>query len=129
MLGISPKIIINRLNVDLEYRSNCQKKKNFMLDQQQMVDEKVDKLLVVKFIREVYYPNWPANVVTVKKANIKWRIYIEYIDLNKACPKDNFSLSWLDQLMDATLRYRLLSFMDVFSVYNQIRMGLKMRKR
>ena len=56
----------------------------------------------------------------VKKANGKWRICINYKDLNKACPKDNFFLSKIDQLIDATSSHKLLSFMDAFSDYNQI---------
>ena len=57
----------------------------------------------------------------VKKANIKWRIYIDYKDLNKAYPKESFPLSRIYQLLDATSSHKLLSFMDTFSGYNQIR--------
>ena len=81
------------------------------------------KLLAAKFIREVHYPVWSANVVMVKKANGKWRICIDYTDLNKACPKDSFPLPKIDQLVDATSGHKLLSFMDAFSGYNQIRMA------
>ena len=77
---------------------------------------------MANFIREVYYPNWLTNVVTVKKASGKWRICVDYSDLNKACPKDSFPLSRIDQLVDATSRHTLLSFMDAFSGYNQIQM-------
>ena len=58
--------------------------------------DKVNKLLVVDFIREVYYPNWLANVVLVKKENGKWRMYINFTDLNKAYPKDSFPLPRID---------------------------------
>ena len=47
---------------------------------------------------------------------------IDFIDLNKACPKDSYPLSWIDQMMDATSEHELLSFMDIFSDYNQILM-------
>ena len=70
------------------------------------------------FIREVYYPDWLANVVIVKKANGKWRICVEFTDLNKACPKDNFPLPRIDQLVDSTTGHKLLTFMDAFSGYN-----------
>ena len=56
----------------------------------------------------------------VRKANRKWRICINYIDLNEACPTDSFSLLKIDQLVDATSGHRLLSFMEVFIGYNQI---------
>ena len=58
--------------------------------------DKVNKLLVVDFIREVYYPNWLANVVLVKKENGKWRMYVNFTDLNKAYPKDSFPLPRID---------------------------------
>ena len=64
----------------------------------------------------------------IKKVNDKQRIYIDYTDLNRSCPKDGFSLSRIDQLVDATSRYKLLSFMDAFSGYNQIRMASEDKK-
>ena len=80
--------------------------------------DKVNKLLASGFIRKVYYPDWLANVVLVKKANEKWRMCVEFIDLNKACLKDSFPLPRIDQMMDSTARYKLQTFMDAFSGYN-----------
>jgi len=60
--------------------------------------------------------------VLVKKANGKWRVCIDYSDLNKACPKDSFPLPRIDQLVDSTAGHELLSFMDAYSGYNQIMM-------
>ena len=54
------------------------------------LEEEVEKLLDVGFIREVQYPEWLANVVMVKKANEKWRVYIDFTDLNKPCPKGSY---------------------------------------
>ena len=84
--------------------------------------KEVRKLLEADFIREVYYPDWLANIVMVKKANGKWRMYVDFIDLNKACPKDSYPLPQLDTLVDSTTRHQLLSFMDSFLSYNQIKM-------
>ena len=75
------------------------------------------------FIREVHYPEWLANVVLVKKANGKWRMCMDFTDLNKACPKDSFPLPRIDQLVDSTTGHKLLSFMDAFLGYNQIRIA------
>ena len=58
------------------------------------------KLLEADFIREVFYPGWLANVVIVKKSNDKWRMCVNFTDLNKACPKDIFPLPRIDQLLD-----------------------------
>ena len=77
---------------------------------------------MAKFIREVYYPDWLANVVMVKKANGKWRICMDFTYLNKAYPKDSYSLSCIDQLVGSTAGHKLLNFMDIFSSYNQIKM-------
>ena len=77
------------------------------------------------FIREVHYPEWLANVVLVKKANGKWRMCVDFTDLNKACLKDSFPLPRLDQLVNSTVGQKLLMFMDTFSRYNQIRMAEK----
>ena len=84
--------------------------------------EEVRKLQEVSFIKEVYYPDWLANVVMVKKASGKWRMCMDFTDLNKACPKDSYPLPQVDVLVDSTARHQLLSFMDAFSGYNQIGM-------
>ena len=66
------------------------------------------------------YLEWLANVVLVKKANDKWRLCIDFIDINRVCPKDSFPLPWIDLIVDATADHELISFMDAFSGYNQI---------
>ena len=68
--------------------------------------------MLAGFIREVYYLNWLANRVLVKKANGKWRMCVDFTDLNKAYPKDSFPLPRIDQLVDSTARHNLLTFMD-----------------
>ena len=80
--------------------------------------EEVENLLEAGFIREVFYPDWLANMVMVKKSNGKWRMCVDFTDLNKACPKDSFPLLRIDQLLDLTAGHKLLSFMDAFSGYN-----------
>ena len=58
----------------------------------------------------------------VKKANGKWRMCVDFTNLNRACPKDSYPLPWIDIMVDSTVRHELLSFMDAFSGYNQIKM-------
>ena len=58
----------------------------------------------------------------VKKANGKWRMCVDFTDLNKACPKDSYPLPRIDTLVDSTARHQLLSFMDAFSGYTEIKM-------
>ena len=74
--------------------------------------------LTAWFIWEVYYPEWLANIVIVKKSNGKWRMCVDFIDLNWAYPKDSFPLPRIDQLVDSTAGHELLTFMDAFSSYN-----------
>ena len=59
----------------------------------------------------------------MKKANGKWRMCVEFTDLNKACPKDSFPLPMIDQLVDSTASHKFLTFIDAFSRYNQIKMA------
>ena len=94
-----------------------------MQERDKAIAEEVSKLLEVGFIREVYYPDWLANVVMVKKSNGKWRMYVDFTNLNRACPKDSYPFSRIDTLIDLTARHEVLSFMDVFSGYNQIKMN------
>ena len=84
--------------------------------------DEVKSLLGAGFIREVQYSEYLANVVMVKKKNRKWRVCIDFTDLNKSCPKDPFPLPHIDKLVDATAGHQLMSFMDAFSGYNQILM-------
>ena len=64
-----------------------------------------------------------ANVVLVKKANGKWRMCVDFMDLNKACPKEIFPLPRIDQLVNSMAGHKFLTFMDAFSGYNQIKMS------
>ena len=65
-----------------------------------MANAKVQKLLEVGFVRECQYPEWISNVVLVKKTNGTWRMCVDFIDLNKACLKDSYSLTKIDKLVD-----------------------------
>lgn len=84
--------------------------------------QEVEKLVTAGFMRKVYYPDWLANVVMVRKPNGKWRMCVDFTDFNKACVKDSFSLPIIDMLVDSTVGHQVLSFMDAFSGYNQIKM-------
>ena len=118
MPGIDPSVITHRLNVHPSSKPVRQKKRVFALERDNAIKEGAQKLTLAKFIHEVYYPDWLANVIMVKKANGKWRMCVDFTDLNKACPKDSYPLPRIDQLVDSTAGHRLLSFMDAFSGYN-----------
>ena len=122
MGGIDPTVITHRLNVSPSFKPVKQKRRSFTPDKQKAINEEVGKLLQAGAIREVEYPEWLANVILVKKANDKWRLCIDFTDINRACPKDSFPLPRIDLIIDATAGHELLNFMDVFSGYNQISM-------
>ena len=122
MLSIDPSVITHCLNIFPSSKPVRPKKRVFAPERDNAIKDEVQKLIVVKFIWEVYYPDWLANVVMVKKANDKWRMCVDFTDLNKACPKDIYPLPCIDQLVDSIVGLKLLSFMDAFSGYNQIRM-------
>jgi len=75
-------------------------------------------LLSAGHIREIQYPEWLANVDLVKKANRKWRMCVDFKDLNKAYPKDFNPLPSINALVDSASGCWLLSFLDAFSGYN-----------
>ena len=119
MGGVDPTVITHRLNVNPSFKPVKQKRRSFAPEIQKVINEEVGKLLQGKTIREVEYPEWLANIVLVKKANDKWRLCIDFTDINRACPKDSFPLPRIDLIVDATTSHELLSFMDAFSGYNQ----------
>ena len=64
------------------------------------------------------YPEWLANIVVVPKKGGKWRVCVDYTDLNEACPKDSFPLPRIDQIIDVAVEHGILSFLDAFSGYH-----------
>ena len=123
MPGIPTSIIQHHLNVDPEKKPVQQRRRIFTPKRNKAVMGEVNKLLTANFIREVHYPKWLANVVMVKKTNGKWRMWVDFTNLNQAYPKDSFPLPKIDQLVDSIVKHKLLIFMDVFSGYNQIQMA------
>ena len=122
MSGIDEQVIEHSLNVNPTKKPIQQKRRVFAPEQNKAVMEGVEKFLATGFIWEVYYPKWLANVIVVKKSNKKWRMCVDFTNLNNAHPKDSFPLPRIDQLIDSTTSHELLTFIDAFSGYNQILM-------
>ncbi|WVY97056.1 hypothetical protein V8G54_029207 [Vigna mungo] len=122
MPGIHPEVIAHKLSIFREARPIAQKKRRLGTEKRAAVQTEVDKLITAGFIREITYTTWLANVVMVKKPNGQWRMCVDFTDLNKACPKDNYPLPSIDRLVDGASGHAVLSFLDAYSGYNQIPM-------
>ena len=82
------------------------------------------RLKQAEAIREVFYPEWLADTVVVKKKSEKWRVCVNFTNLNKACAKDPFPMLRINQLVDATVGHPRMSFLNVFQGYHQIPLAL-----
>ena len=122
MPGISSVHASHKLNVTPSAKPVRQKVRRFHPDRHSIIQIEVENLLHNGFIRAVKYPEWLANVVVVPKKGNKWRVCVDYTDLNDACPKDSFPLPRIDQIVDASAGHDMLSFLDAFSGYHQIPM-------
>ena len=122
MPGISPVHASHKLNAAPSAKPVRQKVRRFHPDRHSIIQTEVENLLHNGFIRAMKYPEWLANVVVVPKKGNKWRVCVDYTDLNDSCPKDSFPLPRIDQIVDASAGHGMLSFLDAFSGYHQIPM-------
>lgn len=120
MPGIDPKIIQHELRIKPGTPPFRQKIRKVAPEYHKAVEKELRKLLEAGFIKEVKYPTWISNMVVVPKKNGGVRICIDFTNLIKACPKDNYPLPSIDQLVEAVEGYEELSFMDGYSGYNQV---------
>ena len=88
------------------------------------VKDEVLKLKWAGAIKKVFYPEWLANMVVVKKKSGKWWVCVDFINLNKACSRDSFPLPQIDQLVDTTAGHPRMNFLDAFQGYHQIPLAL-----
>ena len=125
MPGLNPSLVCHTLNVEPGAKPVVQARRNYHKEDEVQIKQEIEKLLACGFIKPIKHPTWLANIVPVKKKNGQVRVCIDYRDLNKACPKDEFPLPNMDMLMDSTSSQGMLSFMDGFSGYNQIKMAAR----
>ena len=121
MAGINPMLASHKLNI-IASEKPIRQKIGRHPDRHQIIQTEVDNLLRAGFIREVKYPKWLANVGVVPKKSGKWRVCVDYTNLNEAHAKDSSPLPRIDQIVDASAGHGMLSFLDAFSGYHQIPM-------
>ena len=122
MVGINPTMASHELNIVPTAGPVRQKVRLFHPDCHQFISMEVDNSLRAGFNREVKYPEWLANVVVVLKKGGKWRVCVDYTDLNETCLKDSFPLPCIDEIVDVIPGHELLSFLDSFFEYYHIPM-------
>ena len=125
MPGLNPSIALHHLAVKKSMSPIKQAQRRFQLELIPQIETKVNKLIESGFIHEVQYLEWITNIVPIKKKNGQIRVYVDFRNLNNACPKDDFPLPITEVMVDATSGHEALSFMDASSAYNQIRMNPK----
>jgi hypothetical protein len=118
LCSVNRDIIEHSLNVDLAFRPRKQRLQKMSDDKVEVARNEVKRLLSAGVIREVTYLEWLANTFMVKKVNGKWRMCIDFTDLNKACSKDEFPLPRIDSLVDAATTLELMSLLDCYSGYH-----------
>jgi hypothetical protein len=119
--GVDRDIVEHALEIDEKITPKKQKLRKMFKEKVKAVEAEVQRLHDAKVIREVLYPIWLANPVPVKKKNGKWRMCVDYTDLNNACKKDDFPLERVDKIVDDAAKSEMLSLLDMFSGYHQIR--------
>lgn len=123
MPGLDPSLVEHRIPLQPDAKPVKQKLRRMLPDVALKVKEEVDKLHQAKFIRVVLFPEWIANIVPVAKKDGRVRVCIDFRNLNKSSPKDDFPLPHIDVLVDNTAGHAMLSFMDGYSGYNQIKLS------
>ena len=120
MTGVDPSIAVHKIPTYPDNKPVKQKLRRMKPVWSPKIKEEITKLLETKFIEPVTYPSWLANIVPVPKKGGRVRMCVDYRDLNKACPKDDFPLPHIDLLIDRIAGYAVVSLTDGYAGYNQI---------
>ncbi|XP_020081405.1 uncharacterized protein LOC109705053 [Ananas comosus] len=123
MPGLDPSVAVHKLAISPDVAPVKQAPRRTRVDLEEQIITETKKLIEAGFIREEKYADWITSIVPVKKKNGQIRICVDFRDLNKACPKDDFPLPVTELMIDNTSSYEMFSFMDGSSGYNQIKMA------
>jgi hypothetical protein len=96
MSGIPREVTEHSLNILLGAKPVKQRLHHFNNERWKAIREEIARLLVLGFIKELFHPEWITNPVLVQKKNRAWRMCVDYTNLNKACPKVPYPLSWIN---------------------------------
>jgi hypothetical protein len=124
MPGISREVIEHKLGIDPAFKPIKKRERRYTPERCETIRLEVNKLLEVGFIRPVDYLSWLANPILVEKSDGSWRMCIDYTSLNRACPKDEYPMPRICQIVDSMTSCELLSFLDAYSGYHQISLAI-----
>lgn len=122
MPGLDTNIVIHKQPLKPEYPPVKRKLRRTRPDMSLKTREEVGKQLDVGFLVIAKYPEWVANIVPAPKRYGKVKMCVDYQDLNRGSPKDDFPLPHINVLVDNTAQFSVFLFMDGFSGYNHIQM-------
>jgi hypothetical protein len=121
MSGLSRKLVEHRLPIKGGFRPYKQGAQNFKPEIVRRVKEEVDRLLQARFIQPCRYAEWVSNIIPIEKKNMgKIWICVDFRNLNRATPKDEYPMPVADLLIDSTLGNKVISFLDGNVGYNEI---------
>ncbi|XP_071918759.1 uncharacterized protein [Coffea arabica] len=129
MTGISTDVVVHRLPTDPSFPPVKQKPRKFKPDMSLKIKEQIEKQLKTNIIIVSHYPIWLSNPVPVPKKSGEVRVCVDYRDLNKASPKDDFPLPNIHILLDNTAGHEIETFCDCFAGYHQILMAEEDREK
>jgi hypothetical protein len=120
MLGIDPAIIVHEIKTYPRAKPVRQHLCSVHPRKVAAIKLEVEKLIKVGFIYHVALTEWVSNPIPIDKKGGSIRVCVDYRDINKSCPKDNFPTPFVDQIIDDCVGSEIFSLMDGFSGYNQI---------
>jgi len=123
MKGVDPKTCIHPIYIEENSRPIREPQRRMNRNLREIVKEELQKILNVNFIYLISDSRWVSPLVIVPKKNGKWRVCIDYKELNKATLKDHFLLPFIDQVLGILAGKKYFSFLDGFSGYNQIQVA------
>jgi hypothetical protein len=123
MPGLDRSIVEHRLPLKLGFRPFQQRARQMKAEILEEVKKEVEKMIEAGFIRTCRYAEWISSVVLVQKKDGRWRVCVDFRDLNRATPKDEYPMPVAETLINAAAGHKMLSFMDGNAGYNQIFMA------
>jgi hypothetical protein len=124
MPGLSRDLVEHRLPIKSGFWPYKQPSRHFNYNLYDRIKEETDRLLKAGFIRPCRYAEWVSNIVPVQKKNTgKIRVCIDFRDLNKATPKDEYPMPIADMLINDVSGHKMICFLDGNAGYNQIFMA------